>query len=209
MSEQMKCECGGDIFDGGSVGLYCSRGFECSCGLKFETPIDPRDARIHELEAQVAELKLCLAASENLRNPIYRPQSTVMGGAPIDSTDGYTISVRLSAVYLDSLTPLIPAYVIEGQTWNGWAIPYFTRENADIWLKHQVEFIEANRGDAAKMMAYYNAEKDLYFASVDLDGDGECCNEDVTKGEDFTDEAGNILHLYPIGVYNWCWIEQD
>jgi hypothetical protein len=58
--------------------------------------------RIRALEAQVAELKLCLTASENLRNPLYRPQSTVMGGAPIDwRTVAEELAGKLSRLHDD------------------------------------------------------------------------------------------------------------
>lgn len=72
-----------------------------------------------------------------------------------------------------------------GNTWNGWACPYFTYENAlklgelmpDFFLK-------------------YDAETDSFKA-----------NSDDNDNEEFTAEVIDGVKYYGVGNMSWCWYE--
>jgi hypothetical protein len=83
-----------------------------------------------------------------------------------------------------------------GQTWNGWARPYFTREVADqlaaLW----------NANPANGMSGTYDPATDSYTFR-----DPRSAMEPETfQGETHTD-GGTPLHLYPIGNGSWVWDE--
>lgn len=85
-----------------------------------------------------------------------------------------------------------------GQTWNGWACPYFTKEVADqlaaLW----------NREPTNGMGCTYDAASDTY-TFLDTQNDME---PDTYTGEDH-EVNGQTLRLYPIGNGSWVWDEDN
>lgn len=81
-----------------------------------------------------------------------------------------------------------------GETWNGWKCPYFTKEVADKLMTYLLK-------EGAMEKAYYDAEKDAYVLHVaDADADEiEVWESEITKIND------EIIKVYPIGVFSWCW----
>jgi len=81
-----------------------------------------------------------------------------------------------------------------GQTWEGWACPYFTpavaTQIATFWQQ-------------GILSATFDGATDTYtFRDPENDG-GKCYR---VEGEDHT-YAGQTLHLYSIGHRYWCWVE--
>ena len=80
-----------------------------------------------------------------------------------------------------------------GYLWNGWATPYFEREEA---IKVMEGYNEC-RDETEKMT--YDEETDTFAAWVEgYEG------YEYWKGEDIQTEEG-IKHLYGIGAYSWIW----
>lgn len=78
-----------------------------------------------------------------------------------------------------------------GYLWNGWATPYFEKDEA--------ERVVAGYNELALFPMYYDADSDSYKTD-DVDGfDGDCW-----QGEDIQTEDGT-KHLYGIGAYSWVW----
>lgn len=98
-----------------------------------------------------------------------------------------------------------PAYVLTDEQWNGFAIVFFPRESADAVIEH---WLADNRSIGYQATAGYDAATDTYTFRWRIDDDGDF-DEEVAKGRDWTDENGNVLHLYCIGGWAWCWIEQE
>jgi hypothetical protein len=97
---------------------------------------------------------------------------------------------RLSKVFIDSPTTALEAYVAVGVDWNGWVLPYFTREQADAWMRWQ--------NTVPGCTATYNAQTDTY-ASQYL---GEDPDDWPPVG---IEVDGQTLHVYPIGAGCWVW----
>lgn len=82
-----------------------------------------------------------------------------------------------------------------GETWNGWAVPYFERDEADRLMDHlnegdhmRVEFLPA---DGARENSY--VIHDLNYGEV----------ERVWPHTINTVDGERTV--YPIGAYGWCW----
>lgn len=84
-----------------------------------------------------------------------------------------------------------------GQHWNGWACPYFTRDEA----QKIVAYVNSTSSNVADYNLRYDASEDA-FKYHD-------CNEDedevfgVYVYED--QKTGEILELYAIGSHSWTW----
>ena len=72
---------------------------------------------------------------------------------------------------------------IAGTRWNGWAVPFFPKEESEKIAKH--------------CNAKYIPERDSFLFSVDMDGQ-------EFSGVDIDTEDGKI-HAYPIGAGCWIW----
>jgi hypothetical protein len=110
----------------------------------------------------------------------------------------YIRTYRRTTVSLDALqdTP-IPAYVVEGEDWNGWAIPFLPKESADALIP----LMAAIDGTMS-----YDAEDDVYTVRLtDNPDDGD---NDVSQGVDIVVD-GQTVHAYPIGAMSWCWTAES
>lgn len=83
------------------------------------------------------------------------------------------------------------AYVIPGQEWNGWAVPYFTKEQADRLIA-TIDLIDPG----AEMR--YDAERDAYIFT----GDPEVMDPEPEVFEGFEVQGHKV---YSIGGMSWCW----
>jgi hypothetical protein len=81
-----------------------------------------------------------------------------------------------------------------GQTWNGWACPYFAKDVADSI---------AAQWNAPGMSASYEAMSDTYIFS-DPDNDGG--EPYIVHGDGYRIN-GTSVRLYPIGNGYWIWDE--
>ncbi len=82
----------------------------------------------------------------------------------------------------------------KGETWNGFACPYFTYEQAQDLLG---AFVQAGDRDAQ-----YDADGDAFmFGNI---GEGPATPEDLER---FGLIRVGALELYAIGAFGWCWTE--
>lgn len=107
---------------------------------------------------------------------------------------------RLSKVYIDNPDAAYDCYVVVGQHWNGWAIPVFTREQADVWMAAYSKIIEK----FPFLGVSYDESLDAYIVKDEDNG----MEDEVFEGEDLVIE-GKTLHVYEIGAYCWTWTEVD
>lgn len=89
--EPLRCACGGDMLDGGSVGWYCKRGLKCSAPALIAPYKSDKDRRIADLEAERVMLQRIQRAAQAVVND----QCTDGSGHPEDveelrnALDGY------------------------------------------------------------------------------------------------------------------------
>lgn len=96
--------------------------------------------------------------------------------------------MRKSLFTIDSFNAIFEGYT-QGQHWNGWACPYFSKKVADEIMRINNE---SYCGVAYQMR--YDKEQDAFIQE-------EGCDEPyVIKGIDI-----DGMHLYPIGTMNWIW----
>lgn len=97
--------------------------------------------------------------------------------------------LRKGTFTLDS-SPRFEGYT-RGEEWNGHACPCFTKEQAD----RVVEFL---RTPEQGYTVEYRADRDTYHITHPDDD----CAELFIQGEDDTG-----VHVYWIGIWEWCWDE--
>lgn len=78
---------------------------------------------------------------------------------------------------------------MDGRRWNGWAMPYFERREAERV--------------AGLFDARYDAGRDAY---ITISQDGE---EEVWAAVDITVADGTSIRAYPIGAGAWIWDDLD
>ena len=88
---------------------------------------------------------------------------------------------------------IAPAYIgyTDGDRWNGWATPYFEKEEAFRVME------DYNKN--TEIPIFYNEQYDTFYHFGTDNYSGE-----MWKGEDHKTEDG-IKHLYSIGAYCWVW----
>ena len=89
-----------------------------------------------------------------------------------------------------------------GENWNGWACPYFTKEQGEQ-IMAAFNKIPDYSGEAAPFPARYDEARDAFITYSGYDEQPE----DVWKGEPFDQLDG--LRLYPIGTGSWTWNEEE
>ena len=87
------------------------------------------------------------------------------------------------------------------ETWNGWGMPYFEKDEADRFLRRWNANI-TDEGIGLKP-ACYDADKDEYVFFMEHDNDN-LEDADCTPGE-FKDVGDKHVMLYPIGAGAWTW----
>jgi hypothetical protein len=92
--------------------------------------------------------------------------------------------------YLDGFEGTFEGYTF-GQRWNGWQVPYFTKEVGQA-IMDEMNNDEGNT-------AVYDEERDMFVVSNTYDDGTE-----EFPGMDIAGD-GEILHLYPIGSGSWVW----
>lgn len=85
--------------------------------------------------------------------------------------------------------PIYDGYT-NGNHWNGWACPWFTREVADQ--------ISREVNDGYSSMVYNKANDCFIYKGYRNEG------SDIFKGKDIRGK-----HLYPIGTAYWMWDKAD
>jgi hypothetical protein len=109
-------------------------------------------------------------------------------------------------VYLDGINPDAPvdAYVCEGEFWNGWACPYFTKEQAYVFAAMwHARFYKKTW--SRKKLFTFDAANDIYSF---FDPENE--EIEAVKGADRLGPDGATIHVYAIGSHGWTWsIEEE
>jgi|SRR5262252_8237005 len=124
-----------------------------------------------------------------------------------------TTTYRWEKVCLDNLTgdgytvPPTDAWVITEYAWNGWRIPYFTREGAEAvmkaWNESAAKDYETDGDKACEPPdMYFDPQRDGYLVSFP-----EAQETEVYEGEDIEVEPGKTVHVYGIGAMAWVWDE--
>lgn len=109
-----------------------------------------------------------------------------------------------------------------GDTWNGWATPYFVKEEG-LKLVTAIYGLDSITNDTVGCFGFYNEKEDCFIFSMECDNtytkkeledNFELCLElenkgevDIFKGKDIQYKNENI-HVYPIGAYCWIWLEE-
>lgn len=86
----------------------------------------------------------------------------------------------------------IPAYVDPNDRWNGFACPYFRKEDVRLINDMLSEFGSTEHIE-------YDADNDSFV----------CFNESKAEIERFAGEDIDGMHLYPIGAGSWVWLESE
>lgn len=85
-----------------------------------------------------------------------------------------------------------------GHTWNGWACPYFTFENALIVAKHinqDQDYCKEHQLPISSLT--YSEEKDTFFYVPD--------SEVPSEVDDYKGFLVDGVKYYAIGSHSWCW----
>lgn len=87
-----------------------------------------------------------------------------------------------------------------GNHWNGWACPMFTKETCESICKC------INDVGANIQKAFYDEHLDCFFVTDinNVEADNPEGIQEQAEGRDVQTENG-ILHLYSFGAYNWIW----
>lgn len=96
--------------------------------------------------------------------------------------------MKKSLFTIDGFEAIFEGYT-QGQHWNGWACPYFTKEMADEIIR-----INNKTSDVAFHFGY-NEDTDTFYRFSDP----------IDHFEEFTGIDIDGLHLYPIGNMSWVW----
>jgi hypothetical protein len=100
---------------------------------------------------------------------------------------------RLAKVAIDGIP--LDAYIIANESWNGWAMPYFTREQLEAYISWQ----------NATNCANFDEAEDVVKVILDPD-DSEWTYK--YGGEDIVVD-GKTLHVYGVGAGDWAWSEVE
>jgi len=93
---------------------------------------------------------------------------------------------------LDCLEPYFNGYTF-GDTWNGWACPYFSKRTAYDLLIYMKEH------DLIKGFTYCDTADLPYFEIEDNEGEKEIVEQDILEYK------GNEREVYGIGNHAWVW----
>lgn len=97
--------------------------------------------------------------------------------------------MKKSLFTIDGFDAIFEGYT-QGQHWNGWACPYFTKEVAGKIMQ-----VNNKSHDFKAYQMHYDKEQDAFIRQED-EGDEPY----VMKGIDI-----DGMHLYPIGTMCWIW----
>lgn len=100
--------------------------------------------------------------------------------------------MRKSVFTVDGYADAYIGYT-RGDRWNGWATPYFEKDEAIRVMQGY------NEGKEIAEQMTYDEENDMFIAWLE-----DYKDYDYWKGEDIQTEEG-IKHLYGIGAYAWVW----
>lgn len=103
---------------------------------------------------------------------------------------------KLSVVGIDG-GKNFAAYVLTTQHWNGWSIPFFTKEQAELVAAEQSE-----HGVAIKYLGNdEDGGMDAYECNTEPNQEDTV---EIYEGEDIVVD-GQTIHTYPIGGWSWIW----
>ena len=86
-----------------------------------------------------------------------------------------------------------------GDEWNGWGMPFFDRDAADL-----LTTILARAGVHIR----YDSEQDSYVRTPEeqvFDENTDPQEVEQYHGHDVFAPGGRIMRVYPIGTRAWCW----
>jgi hypothetical protein len=107
-------------------------------------------------------------------------------------------TLRESHFHLDAFPEESYRGYTRGQTWNGWACPYF-------------EFEEAQRVVQSQVRRSNDLEDDREYKAEYRQGEDAFCFWDPYYEEWITYESIEIdgKKFYPVGAFEWTWVEEE
>ena len=121
----------------------------------------------------------------------------------IEDTVAFLNQVIMDRKAMDESIPQLKGVGIDGKhiadaycdehRWNGWACPYFEKEQAEKvidWLQNDCDVIVA-----------YDETNDAYITRYKDDDESDA---ETWKGIDVKTVDG-VKHVYSIGGWSWCW----
>lgn len=106
-------------------------------------------------------------------------------------------NLRRTKFHFDSHPNTAFSGYTKGDTWNGWACPYFEREVAKQVAKRFVEIHE--NGPEEGYEAEYDPERDAFVFHESVYEEPVVFNSVEIDGKE----------LYPVGAYHWTWVEEE
>lgn len=82
--------------------------------------------------------------------------------------------------------PAVPAY-LSSDNWNGYAVPYFTREAADALMRQTPEL-------------HFDEARNCFYTDEDREENDDAGFEAIPLHV-----GGSTIEVYPIGAMSWCW----
>lgn len=104
---------------------------------------------------------------------------------------------RKTSFTLDALENKAFSGYTSGETWNGFACPLFSYDEATKIL----DLLQERTGDETLESWEYEASKDKFLLHSSTHEEPE-----TFEGQPIEVE-GEVVDLYPIGSYSWTWLE--
>ena len=104
------------------------------------------------------------------------------------------INLRKAVFAIDSISGATFEGYTDGDSWNGWACPYFEKPEAE----HVLKASEANN-----YIWSYDSEQDAFI--VRSKDDPEEYEPEVFEAVQRNVEGGEEVKVYGIGAYSWIW----
>lgn len=110
---------------------------------------------------------------------------------------------KATTVGIDDYFPPLPALVLEGRRWNGWAIPFFTLDTVRVLA----ELVDRDRQDDDDPQVLIDGDT---VRLVQPRTQGDCLTIDEWLQSQVVEPTliDGVAH-YSVGGWDWCWHEVD
>jgi hypothetical protein len=111
-----------------------------------------------------------------------------------------------TTVGIDDYYPALPAKVLDGRRWNGWAIPFFTLDTVRVLA----ELLERDRQDDDDPYVVIDGVDGGMVRLVQPRARGDYADyEEMLEGETVKPVMIDGVAHYSVGGMDWCWHEVD
>ena len=105
---------------------------------------------------------------------------------------------RRASFYIDSLPSIYPG-ITRGESWNGWAVPYFEKEVSEQIAEDYSRAAKEQGGDLADAHARYDEGNDAFLFYDPI------LKDEVAYPATMIEVDGEEVTVYPIGTREWTW----